>query len=279
MIDRLTNIFLLFFLIIGFVLFADTPTQERILWAIVAGGVFGALSFFLNWLTLDGATSAWLLGAITFGVAGVEGAVILIFFFISSSLLSKNSLHANTQRELKFRRTGAQVWANGFWFGLFLLLEMFTGSQMMHIAAMASIAFATSDTWASEVGGQHIQGTTWSLKTFSKVSPGTDGAISIAGSFFALIGAASIGAWVLLFNGDSTTSQAIIPAVLVGSTGFMGCFIDSWLGAHIQGRRIELRSSRFFSFHFLYVGNNTVNWLAAGSTSIISILIYLIIQL
>lgn len=279
MIDRLTNIFLLFLLIVGFVLFADATTQERVLWAIVAGGIFGALSFFLNWLTLDGATSAWLLGTITFGVAGVEGAVILIFFFISSSLLSKNSVQVETHRELKFRRTGAQVWANGFWFGLFLLMELFTGSQMMHIAAMASIAFATSDTWASEVGGQHIQGTTWSLKSFEKVPPGTDGAISLAGSFFALIGAASIGAWVFLFNFDQSTMQALLSGLLVSAMGFIGCFIDSWLGAHYQGHRLGLISSRFFSFHFLYVGNNTVNWLAAGLTSMLSIIIYLIIQL
>ena len=80
MIDRITNIFLLFLLILGFVAVADAEVQQRILWAVVAGGVFGALSFFLNWLTLDGSTSAWLLGVITFGIAGIEGAEILFFF-------------------------------------------------------------------------------------------------------------------------------------------------------------------------------------------------------
>ncbi len=102
MIDRITNIFLLFLLILGFVAVADAEVQQRILWAIVAGGVFGALSFFLNWLTLDGSTSAWLLGVITFGIAGIEGAAILLFFFISSSLLSKNSRSLDDVRELNF---------------------------------------------------------------------------------------------------------------------------------------------------------------------------------
>ena len=91
MIDRIINIFLLFLLILGFVGVADTEIQQRILWGFLAGGIFAALSFFLNWLSLDGSTSAWLLGVITFGVAGIEGATILLFFFISSSLLSKNS--------------------------------------------------------------------------------------------------------------------------------------------------------------------------------------------
>ena len=102
MIDRITNIFLLFLLILGFVAVADAEVQQRILWAVVAGGVFGALSFFLNWLTLDGSTSAWLLGVITFGIAGFEGAAILLFFFISSSLLSKNSRSMDDVRDHSF---------------------------------------------------------------------------------------------------------------------------------------------------------------------------------
>ena len=274
MIDRITNIFLLFLLILGFVAVADAEVQQRILWAIVAGGVFGALSFFLNWLTLDGSTSAWLLGVITFGIAGIEGAAILLFFFISSSLLSKNSRSLDDVRELKFRRTGAQVWANGFWFGFFTLLGLLVDLELFKVAAYSSIAFATSDTWASEIGGNRIKGTTWSINGFQKVPPGTDGAISIAGTFAAVGGALSIGVLV----GVLLPTNSLVMGILVASTGLVATFMDSWLGAHFQDQYLVNSTNRFFSSQFLYVGNNTVNWLSAGLASLLTIVIYLIIQ-
>ena len=255
MIDRITNIFLLFLLILGFVAVADAEVQQRILWAIVAGGVFGALSFFLNWLTLDGSTSAWLLGVITFGIAGIEGAAILLFFFISSSLLSKNSRSLDDVRELKFRRTGAQVWANGFWFGFFTLLGLLVDLELFKVAAYSSLAFATSDTWASEIGGNRIKGTTWSINGFQKVPPGTDGAISIAGTFAAVGGALSIGVLV----GVLLPTNSLVMGILVASTGLVATFMDSWLGAHFQDQYLVNSTNRFFFFHFLNVGNNKVN--------------------
>lgn len=274
MIDRITNIFLLFLLILGFIAVADAEVQQRILWAIVAGGVFGALSFFLNWLTLDGSTSAWLLGVITFGIAGIEGAAILLFFFISSSLLSKNSRSLDDVRELKFRRTGAQVWANGFWFGFFTLLGLLVDLELFKVAAYSSLAFATSDTWASEIGGNRIKGTTWSINGFQKVPPGTDGAISIAGTFAAVGGALSIGVLV----GVLLPTNSLVMGILVASTGLVATFMDSWLGAHFQDQYLVNSTNRFFSSQFLYVGNNTVNWLSAGLASLLTIVIYLIIQ-
>lgn len=274
MIDRITNIFLLFLLILGFVAVADAEVQQRILWAIVAGGVFGALSFFLNWLTLDGSTSAWLLGVITFGIAGIEGAAILLFFFMSSSLLSKNSRSLDDVRELKFRRTGAQVWANGFWFGFFTLLGLLVDLELFKVAAYSSLAFATSDTWASEIGGNRIKGTTWSINGFQKVPPGTDGAISIAGTFAAVGGALSIGVLV----GVLLPTNSLVMGILVASTGLVATFMDSWLGAHFQDQYLVNSTNRFFSSQFLYVGNNTVNWLSAGLASLLTIVIYLIIQ-
>lgn len=274
MIDRITNIFLLFLLILGFVAVADAEVQQRILWAVVAGGVFGALSFFLNWLTLDGSTSAWLLGVITFGIAGIEGAAILLFFFISSSLLSKNSRSLDNVRELKFRRTGAQVWANGFWFGFFTLLGLLVDLELFKVAAYSSLAFATSDTWASEIGGNRIKGTTWSINGFQKVPPGTDGAISIAGTFAAVGGALSIGVLV----GVLLPTNSLVMGILVASTGLVATFMDSWLGAHFQDQYLVNSTNRFFSSQFLYVGNNTVNWLSAGLASLLTIVIYLIIQ-
>jgi uncharacterized protein (TIGR00297 family) len=198
----------------------------------------------------------------------------LLFFFISSSLLSKNSQSLDDVRELKFRRTGAQVWANGFWFGFFTLLGLLVDLELFKVAAYSSLAFATSDTWASEIGGNRIKGTTWSINGFQKVPPGTDGAISIAGTFAAVGGALSIGVLV----GVLLPTNSLVMGILVASTGLVATFMDSWLGAHFQDQYLVNSTNRFFSSQFLYVGNNTVNWLSAGLASLLTIVIYLIIQ-
>jgi uncharacterized protein (TIGR00297 family) len=177
-------------------------------------------------------------------------------------------------RELKFRRTGAQVWANGFWFGFFTLLGLLVDLELFKVAAYSSLAFATSDTWASEIGGNRIKGTTWSINGFQKVPPGTDGAISIAGTFAAVGGALSIGVLV----GVLLPTNSLVMGILVASTGLVATFMDSWLGAHFQDQYLVNSTNRFFSSQFLYVGNNTVNWLSAGLASLLTIVIYLIIQ-
>ena len=74
--------------------------------------------------------------------------------------------------------------------------------ELLEIAAYSSIAFATSDTWASEIGGNRIKGKTWSFDGFKQVPPGTDGAISVAGTLAAVAGALSIGLLVGITPGE-----------------------------------------------------------------------------
>ena len=73
-------------------------------------------------------------------------------------------------------------------------------------------------------------------------------------------------------------ANSIVLGVLVASTGLVATFMDSWLGANLQGQTLANTTNRFFSSHFLYVDNNIVNWLSAGLASLLTIFIYLIIQ-
>lgn len=95
---------------------------------------------------------------------------------------------------------------------------------------IGSIATATADTMASEVG---VTTTPRLITTFKKVPPGTDGGISILGTAAGIIGAAIIGVaafYLLGLNPVKTLEIAVI-------SGTVGCFVDSILGAVLEQKK------------------------------------------
>ena len=93
----------------------------RLLLQLISGtalsGLVSILAYRFKLLTLDGALSAFLLGSIIFGTGGVSFATPLLFFFFSSSLLSKYRKEEKVKYKSVFEKTGArdknQVLANG----------------------------------------------------------------------------------------------------------------------------------------------------------------------
>ncbi len=79
----------------------------------------GALGHRLGWLTLDGAIAAAVVGGCIFGFAGWQGAVVLLLFFVSSSLLSRlnrEEAHgADSQPRSHNRATLARCWPMERW--------------------------------------------------------------------------------------------------------------------------------------------------------------------
>ena len=273
MLDRLVNIFFLFSLVFIFILSANADDHLRITLALALSLVCAFTAFILNWLTLDGFTSAVLFGLIAYGLGGLIGAVVVLAFFISSSLLSKDTLSEESLLDKKFRRDGLQVWSNGFWFTLWIIIWFLSKEDAFLVAGVASMAFATADTWASEVGGHRVKGKTWLITNFQQVKPGTDGGISLVGTTASLLGAFFIGSLFWFIEPASGVKSFF----LISLGGFLGSFIDSWLGARFQGMKLHKRLKDIFARQITYVDNNLVNWLASGSSSTIALLTFLIL--
>ncbi len=270
--DRLGNYLFSFVLLILFVLFATGEEQLRIIIAIFAAILIGVLAFFFRWLTLDGTKSAIVLGAFTYGLGGLDASLILILFFITGSWLSKLNNYKVRRKDYNnvydTRRDGLQVWANGFWFTVFLIIHFIFHSDIWMIAAIASLAVATSDTWATEVGVLTNTGKTVLITSFQPVIAGVDGGISITGTLAAMMGSTLIAAVYMAFSPDHN----VIEFILLSVSGFLGCLFDSYLGAIFQYNHK--------SFHIplsknnrVLVGNNFVNWSAIGFGAIVVILL------
>ena len=162
----------------------------------------------MNWLTRGGAIAALAVGLATVWGFGWRGLLLLLAFFVSSSVLTKavEGGHGRNER---------QVIANG---GVAALAAL-AGSWTAFAGALAA---ATSDTWASEIG-RHSRSLPRLITNGTPVPAGTDGGITVLGTAGGLAGAALIGA------------LAGRPA-LVSLAGFAGTLVDSVLGATIQGK-------------------------------------------
>jgi uncharacterized protein (TIGR00297 family) len=101
---------------------------------------------------------------------------------------------------------------------------------------LVSMAVATSDTWASEIG-VGMKGKVVDLLNWKKVESGISGGISFAGTVGGLLGSASIAVFFLLMMPKAHNSTFLFLIVLF--LGFLGMLIDSLLGAWLQGRYIS----------------------------------------
>lgn len=273
MLDRWVNIFYSLTLIFVFILFGDAQDHVQILTGLLLAFSISSLAFIINWLTYDGSVSATIFGAIAYGFGGFLGAAVVMTFFISASLISKDMKSDEDFMEKKYRRNGSQVWANGFWFCFWMFIWFLTGYEPFMIASVVSVAASASDTWSTEIGGNRVQGDTRLISSFEKVEPGTEGGVSFWGTLAGFAGAMSIAAVYWLFRPDTL----IWPIIIITLSGFLGCIVDSYLGARHQNSYLRFRWLNFIDKERLFIGNNFVNWVSAGIASIISLVSILII--
>jgi len=211
---------------------------------LAIGFSLGLLISLLAWhtgtLSQSGAIAATLSGGLVFGLGGFAWAVLLLVFFISSSLLSRLPRSGKRSVGEKYakgsQRDWGQVLANG---GLGALLVItFTLSPVktwLWIAYAGAMAAVNADTWSTELG--ILSPALPRLITSGKaVEPGTSGAVSTLGSLAALGGSVLIALCAALLTTwrglDQTGFFLLIAIVTIG--GLSGAFFDSFLGATVQ---------------------------------------------
>lgn len=192
----------------------------------------------LGWLDLSGAFAAFGMGLIVFGLGGLPWSLVLLVFFISSSLLSK-LFHSKKSESEKYaakgaRRDSGQVLANGGVASFFVLLHViFPHSQIPWLGFVAAFVAANADTWATEIG-LLAKNAPILITSGKAVAKGTSGGISLAGTLGAAAGSALIvlTAWWVWPEYFRDAQFGMIGVLF--AAGLLGCFIDSLLGATLQ---------------------------------------------
>lgn len=214
--------------------------MNQLLMGFVLAVAVAFAAYSVQSLNFSGFLAAIFVGSVVFGLGGWQWAVLLMLFFISSSLLTKAFTKRKVSLNEKFskggRRDWAQVFGNGGMATLFVLLHslpIFTGDTFFWYAFVATLAAVNADTWATEVGVLNPVPPRSITNWNQMVEKGTSGGVSLYGSVGSLLGAAVVAlAGVLL----SPFPDSFSPSVFITLTlaGFFGSLFDSFLGATVQ---------------------------------------------
>jgi len=202
---------------------------------IAFGIVVAGLAWKAGVLSPSGAFAAAISGGLIFGLGGLDWAVLLLLFFVSSSLLSRAFGRRKATLNEKFskghQRDWGQVLANGgLGAGLVILAAISQEQGLWWAAFVGTMAAVNADTWATELGV--LSPTPPRLVTTGEiVEKGTSGGMTILGSLASLAGAALIGLGAAVLRPEMGVGLSL--AVAAGG-GMLGSLVDSLLGATLQ---------------------------------------------
>jgi uncharacterized protein (TIGR00297 family) len=204
--------------------------------------IIGLITYVRKALDLLGSIFMIIMGVIIIFAAGVNW-LLLIFLFLILGVAFTRYKH-DYKKEIGIyegTRTIKNVVSNG-------IVAFVMAAFGNYAGFIGSIATATADTMASEIG---VATTPRLITNLKKVPPGTDGGISVLGTFAGIMGAGLIGlaAYILGIYPDLVKTMEI--AIIAGT---VGCFVDSILGAVLESK---------------YLTNEHVNLLATMAGALI----------
>lgn len=256
--------------------------------------VIGVIGYRGGALSGSGVVGALITGTLIFGLGGWEWGVLLVAFFVSSSVLS--SYHARDKQELaeKFakghQRDLGQALANGGVAALLALLSKLLplpggGREgVWFVACAGAMAAVNADTWATELGVLSPRSPRL-ITTGRRVEVGASGGVTWLGTVASLGGALFIGLLgglgaLILRQGWASAGVLLLAATVGGLAGSLG---DSLLGASMQaiywcdacGKETERKVHRCgtqtrLSRGWRWLGNDLVNFIASAVGALVA---------
>ncbi|MDO9045040.1 MAG: TIGR00297 family protein [Methanobacteriaceae archaeon] len=218
---------------------------------VILCSIMGLVTYFRGALDFWGSLFMVIMGLIIILSAGFNW-LLLILIFLILGLVSTKYKH-QYKKELgvyEGTRSAKNVISNGlvpFVMAAFGYYDGFVGGFI------GSVATATADTMASEVG---VTQTPRLVTTLKKVAPGTDGGISVLGTAAGILGAGLIGIFAYLLGILPDPFVCLKISIIAGT---VGCFMDSFLGAIFERRN--------------YITNEHVNLLATLTGAFLGIIL------
>ena len=230
--------------------------------------VLSALAYYREVLTWDGSLAAFAVGLLI-GILGDVTWLLLLLFFLLSSFVATRYRFAlkealGVQEGRRGERRSSNVFANGIAPVTVAAIAALTNGRLHDLTGLVYVsvlAVAGADTLASEIG--ILSPNAYLISNGKKVAPGTDGAVSLLGQACALTASAytALVGWFVLYVLAPFGAPPPIPAssfliVIPAIVGFLGCQIDSVLGATLERRGI--------------VGKRTVNLVSTSLGALIA---------
>ncbi|MDO5846550.1 MAG: TIGR00297 family protein [Methanocorpusculum sp.] len=228
--------------------------------AVILCAAFGYFAYRAKTIDMSGVFSAVLFGVIliTF-TKGIAWFIVVMAFFILGSVFTKFKYSEKEFLGVAQGKSGRRGYKNAFanaGVGIVAcILFGLTGDMVYAALFLGSIATATADTLASEVGV--TGGTPYMITTMKPCPPGTNGGVTVLGEAACLFGSLVI-ALLGFFLGVAPWYVCVIAA----AAGFIGTNLDSLYGALMENKGL--------------FGNAGTNLLATLSGGLAAVGIYLL---
>lgn len=177
-------------------------------------------------LTVMGYLNAWILGVVVWGCLQWEGYLVVMFYFLVGSGITKVGMAQKMAEGIAEKREGVRsvenVWGSALIAFVCALGYGFTdsGGDFFLIAYVASFATKLSDTCASEIGKAYGK-RTFLITTLQPVARGTEGAISLEGTIAGIIASGAIALLGYLTN-------------LINPIGIVICLISAFIATNLE---------------------------------------------
>ncbi|MFB2767731.1 TIGR00297 family protein [Pelatocladus sp. BLCC-F211] len=199
-------------------------------------------------LTPAGYFHAGLLGVLTWGTLGWQGYIVVMFYFLVGSFVTRIGMAQKEAEGIAEKRSGARgpenVWGSAL-IGTLCALgvgmldwEIFPVTQflipdprsLLLLGYVASFSTKLSDTCASEVGKAYGK-STFLITTLQPVPRGTEGAVSLEGTLAGVVASVAIA-----FLGWAIGLVEPLGIVWCVVAAFIATNIESVIGATLQSK-------------------------------------------
>ncbi|MDB9511154.1 TIGR00297 family protein [Kamptonema animale CS-326] len=188
-------------------------------------------------LTPAGLFHAWLLGVLIWGCLGWQGYVVVMFYFLVGSAVTRVGLAQKEAEGIAEKRSGARgpenVWGSALIaafcaLGVFIvgiLPPSYAGDfkgviALLMLGYVASFSTKLSDTCASEIGKAYGK-RTFLITTLQPVPRGTEGAVSLEGTLAGVVASVAIALLGWAVN-------------LIDLTGLVFCVIAAFVATNVE---------------------------------------------
>lgn len=222
-------------------------------------------------LTLAGILHAWVLGVLIWGILGWQGYIIVVFYFLVGSGVTRIGMAEKEAAGIAEKRSGARgpenVWGSALTAAICavgvmvvdLLGQLQAAVPLLLLAYVASFSTKLSDTCASEMGKAYGQ-RTFLITTLQPVPRGTEGAVSLEGTLAGIV--ASVASALLGWGVGLISLTGVLFCVI---SAFIATNLESLIGATLQSR-------------FTWLTNEVVNILNTAIGACVAVLLALIIS-
>ncbi|KAL1820854.1 hypothetical protein ACET3Z_015723 [Daucus carota] len=243
---------------------ASPPTWQSAIFSNTAIFLVGS-PVLVSGLSLSGIAAAFLLGSLTWRAFGPSGYLLVAAYFVLGTAATKVKMAEKEAQGVAEKRKGRRgpgsVIGSSAAGCVCALLSIYgvggsALSRLWELGFVASFCTKLSDTVSSEIGKAYGR-TTYLVTTFKVVPRGTEGAVSLEGTFAGVLAAILLASSGILL-GQISTLEAVI-CVLAAQIANVG---ESLIGAALQDKE-----------GFGWLNNDVVNVINISIGSILAIVI------